>query len=107
MSTKKPQDHKPKQVKPKVEKVAEGQKVTISGKSVVIASDALDDWELLEDLAAMQEGQNHKIPSVARRMFGDSYTDALEQFRGKNGVVKASDFSAFVQRVFVALNPES
>lgn len=104
---KEPQDHKKKSANPKVVTAENGKRVTISGKSVTVTNDALDDWELLEDLSDLQNGKGQRITSIAKRMFGDDYKPALEQFRGTNGRVKASEFTKFVQEVVFALNPES
>lgn len=105
MSTKKPQDRKPK--KSTVETVEGGKKVTHAGKTIFIADDAIDDWELLDDLSEVQNGNGSRVVSVAKRLFGDEYKKVIEQFRNDNGRVKATEFSKFVQEVFILLNPSS
>lgn len=64
---------------------------TKSGFEIEICKDALDDWELLEDLADLENGNSGKIISVARRFLGaDGLTKLTEHCRTPEGRVPAS-----------------
>lgn len=115
MAVKQPQDHKDKA--PIVESVevtlgkggdartVKARRVTIDGITVTVADEALDDFELLDDLAQLENKKATKLPAVARRLFGDSYGDVLESLRGANGRVPIEKASKFIGDVFGALNP--
>lgn len=72
---KKPQDHK----KP----AADGALVvTVNGHDYQIARDALDDFELLDDLARLDDGEGTRLPAILRRLVGDDgYRAALDTIR--------------------------
>ena len=82
MATTKPADRKPK-----VETVDGVSKVTIKDITVSVDKDALDDFELLDDLAKMQDGDGARIASVAHRLFGDEFKTVMDGLRGENGRV--------------------
>lgn len=100
---KEPQDHLPK--KPTVKEVDGGKKVTLNGVTVTVLDEALDDWELLEELAAVDSGKGQKLPSLLRRLVGDDYDMVMDALRGQNGRVSIADGAAFVRSLFGALNP--
>lgn len=107
---KKPADHKPKVEKPKVEKVEGGRKVTHRGIVLTIEDAAFDDFELLDDLRAVQDNDDaSRMPSLLRRLAGDDgYRAVMEGLRNKKtGRVSISDGVPFVQDIFEALNPNS
>ncbi|WP_139244803.1 DUF5361 domain-containing protein [Arthrobacter woluwensis] len=61
---KKPQDRKPRVNK-------DGTKtVTVHGQEYTIAADALDDFELLDDLDSLDEGEVQRLPRILRRLLG-------------------------------------
>lgn len=99
---KKPQDRKPK-----VETVDGVSSVTIDGVRVSVAKDAMDDFELLDDLQQMQDGQGGKITSVARRLFGEQYQDVIKALRGDDARLSVEKASAFVGKVLEAIAPNS
>ncbi|MBE7953620.1 hypothetical protein ILP86_04710 [Microbacterium sp. R1] len=111
---KKPQDHKPKS--PKAEKIkisigegddareVEGFRITVNEITVEVEKDALNDWEFLEDVADLQNGDGAKSVSMSRRLFGDQYNTVKENFRDeKTGRVSSADFQEFVQAVLEAV----
>ena len=118
---KKPQDHLEKVVKPKVESVEitvgageEARKIpakrtTIQGITVTIADEALDDFELLDDLRAVDVDRNvSRLPSVLRRLVGDDYQPVLDGLRDKTTKrVSVEAGSIFIRSVIEALNPNS
>lgn len=108
---KKPDDHKPKTVKPKVEQIDGGKRVTHRGVTVVVMDEALDDFELVDELSRVQFGEatdKGRLPLICRRLVGeDGYKAMLDGLRGKNGRVSVKDGFQFIQELFGALNPNS
>lgn len=121
---KKPQDHQPKKQKPidveieiadptedepeRVRKVP-GKQVTVDGIDVRVPDEALDDFELLDDIRGVQDSNDvSRMPSLLRRLVGDDYRRILDEMRDKStGRVPAGKASEFVFAVFQALNPSS
>lgn len=122
---KKPQDHLSKVEKPTVESVevdlpdgvdddgnpktrsASARRVVIDGVTVTVLNEALDDFELLDDLSELENRKASKLPSVARRLFGDDYKSVLDALRGPYGRVSIETATKFIRSVFGALNPNS
>ena len=119
-AARKPQDHKPKA--PKAEKIkitvpdgvdendepktreVDGFRVTVNDITVELEQDALNDWEFLEDVADLQNGDGAKSVSMSRRLFGDDYDAVKEHFRdARTGRVSSADFQEFVQAVLEAV----
>lgn len=101
-TTKKPQDHKPK-----VETIDGVSTVTIQGITVHVAKDALDDFELLDDLSQFQEGDGSKLSAVAHRLFGDDFKVVMDGLRGENGRVAIESATEFIKETLEALAPNS
>lgn len=102
-TAKKPQDHLPK--KPAVKEVEGGKRVTLRGVTVTVLNEALDDWELLEEIDRLESGQVQKMPSLLRRLVGDDYQLVMDTLRGKSGRVTVGDAAEFLTDLFGALNP--
>ncbi|MCC4906974.1 hypothetical protein [Microbacterium sp. cx-59] len=122
-----PQDRQPKTEKPKVESVeidlpdgfdddgdpkfrkVPASRVVVREIEVTVPKEALDDFELLDDIRATQDEHDmSRFPSLLRRLVGDdAYRSILDALRGPNGRVSASDGAEFVFDVFKALNPNS
>jgi hypothetical protein len=106
---KKPQDHKPKD--PTVETVEGGKRVTCRGITVTIPDEALDDFELVEELGRVQFGEQQdrgRLPLILRRLVGDSgYKAVMDGLRGPNGRVPIQAGFEFIKELFGALNPNS
>lgn len=110
MVEKKPQDHKPKQEKPRVERTDDGWVVTHRGITLTVLKESLDDFELLDDLAELQRDERRgapRVPSMLRRLAGkEGFRAVTDGLRDKEtGRVPASDAVVFVFEVFQALNP--
>lgn len=125
MVAKKPQDHQRK--KPTVKDVDGGKCVTFpdilartaDGKtiekdgntlplSVTVATVALDDFELLDDMRGMDDGNHARMPAMLRRLVGDDYKAVLEAFRDREtGRVPITKVAPWVQELLGALNPNS
>ncbi|QFQ29708.2 hypothetical protein EEW87_004240 [Janibacter melonis] len=77
---KKPQDHKPKTETEDGKRVVE-----VRGEKFTIEADAFDDFELLDDLSALEDGDATKLPGVLRRLVGkDQYAQALDLARDED-----------------------
>jgi hypothetical protein len=99
----------PSDRKPKAETDAD-RTVTVRGVEVTLSPDALDDFELLDDLAELQRNQKRgasRVPSMLRRLAGDdgfrAVADGLRD--PASGRVPATVAVVFVFEVFQALNP--
>jgi len=117
--TKKPQDHLSKVEKPKVEKVqitigegqaertVDAQRTVIRGITVTVADEALDDFELLDDLRAVDVDRNaSRLPALLRRLVGDDYREIMERLRDKDtGRVPIQSATEFIRSLMEALNP--
>ena len=103
----KPQDHLPKAEAPKVEKVDGGRKVTISGVTVTVSDEAINDFELLDDLRAVDVDKNaSRLPALLRRLVDADYPLVMEALRDKDsGRVTIPAAMAFIKDLFGALNP--
>jgi hypothetical protein len=116
-----PADHKAKApAKPAVEQVEveltneDGSKrriparrVSLRGIVVTVPEEALDDFEVLDDIRAGQDSQDaSRLPALLRRLVGDSdYRRVIDGLRGPNGRVSIEDGTTFVLDLFQALNP--
>lgn len=119
-AAKQPEDHKPKTEKAKVDTVditvEEGGKkrtvpakrVALRGVVVTVPEDALDDFEVLDDIRAVQDDEDaSRLPALLRRLVGDDYKRVMNALRGANGRVSLEVGSQFVMELFEALNPSS
>ena len=96
---KKPQDRKPKKSDVRV--------VTISGVKVSVAADVLDDFELLDDLSSLQDGNGSRLPAILKRLVGDDYKRVLDGLRSDSGRVSVTSASEFITELFKEIAPNS
>ena len=121
----KPQDHQGK--KPKVKEIEGGKVVTfpdlvVKGAdgsavmkdekpiplSVTVLNEALDDFELLDDLRAIDVDKNaSRIPSLLRRLVGDAYGTVMNALRNEKGRVQIEPAQLWLRDLMEALNPNS
>lgn len=95
--TKKQQDTKPRAV-------------TVHGIQVTIDPAALDDWDTMELLEALQDdpdGNALKVVPLTRRILGKDYGRVKETLRGPDGHLKAEAMASFLTDLFAKLNPNS
>lgn len=96
-----PQDRKPKAVA-----APDSYTIEVRGETLTIPADALDDFELLDDLALVEEGKGQRLPALLRRLLGDDYSRALDLIRDEgSGRVRLEDGATLVQDILAALNP--
>lgn len=98
-----PQDRKPKQPARLT--------ATIRGIYIEVAPEALDDWELIETISAVDGGDQSallQLPAVVKRLIGpDAYRHAKDAMRDATGRVSAEAMGEFVAELFTALAPNS
>lgn len=95
---KKPQDRKPAADAPI--------KVEVRGTTFTIDRAALDDFELLDDLARVEDGAGQRLPSLLRRLLGGDYGRALDLIRDEDtGRVSLETGAELVQEIFEAVDP--
>lgn len=115
-----PQDRQPKTEKPKVDTVevtlgdgdakrtVKARRVAIRGIVVTVPEENLDDFEVLDDMRALNDNQDpSRMPALLRRLVGDDFRRVLDALRGENGRVSVEDGSNYVLELIQALNPNS
>jgi hypothetical protein len=120
-----PQDHKSK--KPTVKAVEGGRRITFPGivakdragnavqndgkpvpLSVLVADSSLDDFELLDDLRAVDVDRNgSRLPALLRRLVGDDYAAVMDALRNEHGRVQIQPASEWIRQLMEALDPNS
>jgi len=90
--------------KPKTRK-APALRTVVRGITVTVPEEALDDFELADEMARIDDGQGHRFAPVARRLFGDDYKRIMDELRGENGRVGLEAAITFINETLVALNP--
>lgn len=81
--------------------------VTVNGTEFTIPADALDDWELMEDLADLDAGKTAASPRILRRLLGGDYEKAKDLLRDDNGRISVESGAQLLRDIFEALNPNS
>ena len=77
---------------------------TASGFEYEVDEKALDDYELLEDLAEVSDGREGRIGSVIDRLLGKEQKERMKDFlRDGSGKVAASKMIQEVKDIFEAL----
>lgn len=67
---------------------------TKSGFAYKVEDDALDDWELLEALTKLDDGDPLVVVKIPKLLLGEEQANALkEHLRNKNGRVKATQMT--------------
>lgn len=78
-----------------------------NGFEVEIPDENLDDYELLEDLADLEEDDYGKIVSVYRRLLGkDQYKALKEHIRNESGRVACTEMMDTLEEIFNLQNGE-
>lgn len=99
---KKPADHKPKQAA-----ASDVLTVTAAGQDWTVPATALDDFELLDDLGRLEDGDAARLPRIMRRLLGDDYARALDTLRDDEGRVRIEPASEFITELLTGLDPNS
>lgn len=103
------EDRKPKASE--VQKaVATDGKVTVAllEQEWTVDVEALDDYDLLEDLTAFDKGERGRLGAILNQFLGEEQHGRLrDALRGENGRTKASDMITFFYQLVDAVNPNS
>lgn len=101
-TAKKPADRKPKAEDPPEERV-----INLRGKEWHIPQEALDDFELLDDINALDQKQDAtRFPSLIRRILPGQWDAVMDVLRDENtGRVSIDAGSQFVGDLIAELNP--
>ena len=83
--------------------------VDLDGLTVHVRKSIFDDFEFLEDLAALEESPNPlPVINLMRRVFPEEdYTAVKEHARGEDGVVSATAMSTLLFDALKGLDPNS
>lgn len=77
---------------------------TTTGFDFTIEDSALDDWELMEVLADIDDGKTQKIGTAVKLLLGKEQADLLkEHCRNDEGRVPATAMMAEVGEIFAAM----
>lgn len=103
------EDHKPKASEVQKAVATDGKvTVTLHDQEWTVTVDALDDYDLLEDLTAFDKGDVSRLAAILNQFLGEEQHElAKDAVRGENGRVKASDMAAFFYELVQAVNPNS
>lgn len=83
-------------------------KVTVRDIDLTIDLDVLDDFELLDMLASLEDGNALQAPRILRRVLGEEYADAKKALRDREtGRIKGDVAVEFIRDLFTALDPNS
>lgn len=90
-------------------RTVDARRTMVNDIEVTVLEEALDDFELLDDIRAAADNEDAaRMPSLLRRMVGDDYKRILDELRDPvTRRVSAAKGSQFVWDVFTALNPNS
>lgn len=111
----KPQDHKQKQVKPKVTKSTktidgrevDGFEVEHAGVTVFVNREAFDDFEFLDDLANLENQRAQRMPMMLRRLIGEQdFRAVMNALRDKKtGRTSIESGTDYIRDLLQAVNP--
>lgn len=72
---------------------------TSSGFEFEIVDGAFDDWELIELLAELGDGNGLKVPAVLRKLLGDEQAAALKEHCRHDGKVTVKAMNAEIAEI--------
>lgn len=77
--------------------------ITVQGVPCVFNDQALDDFDMLENLAAMEQGNIIAMVAFAKGIFGDEQLENIkDSIRREDGICHLTDMSAFISESVVA-----
>lgn len=82
-------------------------RITAAGIQVTIDTDVFDDYELLADMADVQDGNPLKAVSLIRRVLGDKHDEVIEKLRDAKGRVPIDTVVSLLTDVMTAAAPNS
>jgi len=82
--------------------------VTVGENEYQIVADARDDFELLDDLSRLDDGDITRFPAILRRLLTpQDQRKAMDSLRGENGRVGVLEGTRFVYEILDGLSPNS
>lgn len=81
--------------------------VTAMGISVEIDENALDDFDMVEDLGKLQDGDIFVMPRLVKNLFGDGFADIRAQLSDENGKLTATKAAEFFGAVLEAASAKN
>lgn len=99
---KKPTDHKAK-----AEDEPTTRAVTVRGVDITVPVDALNDFELLDDLNELEQRQNAaRMPAILRRLVGEQWREVMDAARDpESGRVTIEAGADLVREIMEGLSP--
>lgn len=99
---------KPQDRKPKAEEQTAAITVTVDDVTVTLDADSMDDYELMEDVAKIDDGQHYRIGRVLEKLLGaDAHSAVKEKFREPDsGKVRMEGIVMFFHEVMKAVQAE-
>lgn len=83
-------------------------KVTVRDIDLTIDLDVLDDFELLDMMASLEDGNALQAPRILRRIIGPEYQNVMRALRDPETGRIAGDVAVeFIRDLFAELNPNS
>lgn len=76
--------------------------VTVMGITVTIDENAIDDFDIVEDLCKLQDGDIFVLPRLVKNLFGDDFADIRKKLSDKNGKLTATKAAEFFAAVLEA-----
>lgn len=77
--------------------------INVQGVPCVFNDQALDDFDMLENLAAMEQGNITAMVSFAKGIFGEEQlANIKDSIRREDGICHLTDMSAFISESVVA-----
>jgi hypothetical protein len=87
-----------------------GRRATVQGVTVEVPEEAFDDFELIDDLSLLDEGEDEamlRLPSILRRLIGPGYRSVYPALRNEHGRITSERGTEFVMDLVKSLNPNS
>lgn len=100
---------KPTDRKAKAEDEPTTHTVTVRGIDITVSVDALNDFELLDDLNELEQRQNGaRMPAILRRLVGEQWREVMDAARDpETGRVTIEAGAELVQEIMAGLSPNS
>ncbi|NKG21111.1 hypothetical protein [Paeniglutamicibacter terrestris] len=97
-----PQDRKPKQDEAPAQVT-----ITVDGFEVTLDADKLDDYDLMENIARVDDGERERVVLVLRSMLGpDVHEEVKAKFRGDDGRIRVEPMIMFFYEVMKQFQTE-
>ena len=93
---------------PKTTEQDDARTVTAAGQDWTVPTDALNDFELLDDLGELEDGNAARLPRIMKRLLGDDYKKALDALRDEDTKrVPIEAAGEFITEILQGLDPNS